>query len=192
MKKIRLSPGGIIKGNVVFKETGKPVGKGLNINFQKQIGGWAHGAATTKEDGSFETDGLKPGQYQVIVFMATPEWEKFVTSPDITVNAVAGTTSELTIEIEEGIMVKGSIIDESTGKPKSEGFSVMAYEGSTRNIPLKGVAVKEDGLWEMYLPEGEITLMYYGSGLQSPQEFKKIQVSRDMPLEDLVIKVPSK
>ncbi|MHC4369878.1 MAG: hypothetical protein ACYSW8_19885, partial [Planctomycetota bacterium] len=46
--------------------------------------------------------------------------------------------------------------------------------------------------WELYLPEGEHTIMYRTRDMRQQQEFKKLSVKKGEPVEGLVIKVTIK
>jgi hypothetical protein len=95
------------------------------------------------------------------------------------------------IEMEKGISVSGTMIDAATGKPPvdREYAYVRTAEGRTQSAYSQ---IKEDGSWELFLPEGDHRIIYRCRGMNQQQDFKRIKVEKGKPVKDLVIKVGAK
>ncbi|MCK5644945.1 MAG: hypothetical protein KAJ19_29365, partial [Gammaproteobacteria bacterium] len=68
------------------------------------------------------------------------------------------------VELVEGILVKGRVIDARTRQPHSDWVNLRAKMHGTKFSLV--TSTRYDGIWEMYLVPGEYELEYYGRGLK--------------------------
>ena len=80
------------------------------------------------------------------------------------------------------------MIDAATGKPPSDRQNTYVRTASGRAYS----SIKEDGTWELYLPEGEHQIMYRYKESNQQKEFKRVKVKKGEPVKELVIKVGAK
>jgi hypothetical protein len=87
--------------------------------------------------------------------------------------------------MEKGIMVSGTMIDAATGKPPSDRQYAYVLTANGRAYS----SVKEDGTWELYLPEGEHRIMYRYKDINQQKEFKRLKVKKGEPIKGLIVEV---
>ena len=182
---IRLVRGGAIAGSVV-DQSGRPVPR---VNVRASSGKrWSwndHDRSQTRDDGSFQIDGLRPGSYRVT---ASRErwWGGELRSPGkgdddphgekIEVRAGETARVKLVVESQDGV-IRGRVVD-AGGRPVSDAFvdaqreseSAAAAEGSARMAMRWGWArtptlSNPDGTFTVdKLSPGRYTLRAYRKG----------------------------
>ena len=177
-----LSLAAILKGTVIVKETGKPES---TTDASIVVCGGGNRRCERGENGTFFLDDLVPGQYNLWYLPTTPEGRKYVCASPPSFTAAPGETVEITLEIEEGIPVRGKFVDAKTGEALKGWKTLMAFRASNRYDP----TVDEDGTWEIYLPEGEIDLQYSVEGMGRYQSFKTFNLEKGKAYEGFVIEV---
>jgi len=180
-----LSPGGIIKGKLVLKETGKPLKAKAQISLVSSEG--IVYDYVVSEDGTFNADDMEPGEYKIFYNFNNLQDRKYVCNNILTINVRAGETKNLTIEFEVGTLIKGKIIDSQNNKVP-ENMMIYTYLESKQPIFTK---VNNDGSWEVYLPEWDYSI-YYTLPNQTrfePKLAKKIKVEKGKTYEDIIIKI---
>ncbi len=141
---------------------------------------------TVEKDSSFEWDHCAPGTYTLTPNAMTEEAYKFIcTSTTCEAEVKTGQTVNIVIEMEEGTLVSGTMIDAATGKPPSD--RNYAYVRITEARAYS--SIKEDGSWKLYVPEGEYKIMYRCNRTSRQEEFMQVKVEKGKPVIDLVIKV---
>ncbi|HEX2971661.1 MAG TPA: carboxypeptidase-like regulatory domain-containing protein, partial [Tepidisphaeraceae bacterium] len=185
-KSFALSLAAHVKGRVVLKGTGQAPTEAADgsIYFQNP----REGGSTSKvqPDWSFSADDLKPGKYRALIYYRDNKaLRKYVCSAPPDVEAVAGKTLDVVIELEEGIPLRGKLVDAKTNKPL-EGYVYAQLQGDPN---MGGYSeVEKDGSWLGYLPrEGEYVVKYYLMPAREPKAFKTITVRKSEPLPELVI-----
>jgi uncharacterized GH25 family protein len=141
-----------------------------------------------EKDGSFSYSHCQPGPYKLSANSSTEEGRKLICLSAREVEVKTGQTVDVVIEMEKGILVSGTMIDAATGKPPEdrEYAYVRTAEGQTNSTYSP---IKEDGSWELYLPEGEHIIMYRIKEMNRQEEFKRLKLEKGKPVKDLVIKV---
>ena len=158
---LTLKPGNAIMGRVINKTTGRPQPRGQVQCASKSSGG----VGAINEDGSFTIPNLQPDEYEVF-FTPTDDADRtLVTVAVPRVTAGSDAALRLNLEVEEGVLVRGRLIDPATGKPLASVSELSVKQGESR-ATVAGGEVKEDGQWEMVLAPGTYTLIYYNSELQ--------------------------
>jgi len=180
----RLIRSGRITGKVVRIDNGE-LPADLNVSLVMTSGRRARENLTVEEDGSFSWDHCTPGSYTLSAISPTTEGRKLICMSPCEVEVKTGETVEVVIEMEKGVLVCGTMIDIATGKSPSdrEYAYVRTAEGRAYS------PIREDGSWELYLPEGEHKIMYRCKDMRQQQEFKQLRVEKGKPIKDLVIKV---
>lgn len=140
-----LDDAGSIKGSVV-DTAGKPVA-GVQIS-ARAIGGtfgWGGNGNRSDEDGNFQLDGLRPGDYRVI---AQRTWSDQLRKPGttddstqgekVTVRAKAVGTVRLVVESQTG-SIKGIVVD-AAGAPVADAFVSAVRESDAAGAASSNVA----------------------------------------------------
>ena len=167
--RLTLVPEARIAGRVVTRLPGVSTA-GLKIGLQNTNQSQSFWRETrTDADGRFEMHGLPEGAGNLfpIDHPADGPW---------TYRAIdglalrAGTTSEVAIELIEGVLVEGKVLEAGTGKPIT-GISMGMY-GPAR--PRSGAAINiaktdENGRYRYRLPPGEAYLYLYDPGSWQPR-----------------------
>jgi protocatechuate 3,4-dioxygenase beta subunit len=131
--KLVMSGGGSIDG-IVTDEDGTPV-SGVEVSARGKVYSWNN--ATTRDDGTFEKNGLTPGDYRVT---ASRSWwgeemrgpgqsDDDVHGASVTVRAGQTSHVKLTVEREKGA-IHGSVVD-SAGKPVTDAFVIAQRESDS-------------------------------------------------------------
>ncbi|HCO94851.1 MAG TPA: hypothetical protein DIU00_13020, partial [Phycisphaerales bacterium] len=183
----RLSRTGTITGRVTLTDAGE-LPDGLRILLEMISDRRVREYVPAEQDGSFSYDHCKPGPYKLSADSSTEEGRKLICCSDCQVEVKAGQTVNAIIEMEKGISVSGTMIDAATGKPLEdrEYAYVRTAEGRTQSAYSQ---IKEDGSWELFLPEGDHRIIYRCRGMNLQKDFKRIKVEKGKPITDLVIKV---
>jgi len=183
----RLSRAGTITGKVTLTDAGE-VPDGFRILLEMTSDRRVREYVPAEKDGSFTCDHCKPGYYKLTADSTSEEGRKLICCSDCQVEVKAGQTVDVVIEMEKGTSVSGTMIEAATGKPPAEReyAYVRTAEGRTQS---EYSQIKEDGSWELFLPEGEHRIIYRCRGMNLQKDFKQIKVEKGKPVKDLVIKV---
>ena len=195
-KTVAMVKGAGLKGRIVLKSTRTPLapqnGTGSHIMIMKASGAYGTGAQL-KPDGTFSSDELEAGTYSVRFVSADPELRKYILKNAPTVTTKTGETADLTVELEEGIALKGRITnlpsDISAKAPQDQIGTVIATRSGERNYTAYSTIDKE-GQWTMYLPDnGKYTIRCYVAveGARSEQSAGIIEVKDNKAPADMVI-----
>ncbi len=160
---LRLSPGATISGRVVLKgAAGKGLFEGVSVLAQSTSNRGGN-EAEVKPDGSFLIEGLRADTYRLDCHRrdGSGPW-KYVCPMPPEVEAKAGETATVAVELEEGIPVRGTLVDKTTGQAP-RGKKIVTVQ-KAKEQPVSGVQVKDDGSWEMYLYPGQFNLAYLIEG----------------------------
>ena len=134
--------------------------------------------------------GCGPSSYACRILSRDKALRKFVRSTPPTFDVAVGKPSEVLLEMEEGIPVRGTLVDAKTGKP-CRGRVVALMR--TAPQPSDDVESEEDGRWILDVPQkGEYTLWYNTADGQSSVYRENVKVEKGKPVEDIVIKVGPK
>jgi hypothetical protein len=139
------------------------------------------------EDGSFRIQGLVPirdafrldslpaedrariddgGVTWILRFSSThPEGKRYIWGSPPAFDIQVGETKEVLVEVEEGTLVTGTVLDAKTGKPPLDWVRFEVTNPRT-SFSAWGSPRQHDGStnWEIYLPPGEFQLKYCGPG----------------------------
>jgi len=151
----RLTRAGRITGRVTRTDGGE-LPADLRVSLVMTSGRRVREYLPIEEDGSFSWDHCTPGSYTLSAISPTTEGRKLICTSPCEAEVKTGETVDVVIKMEKGVLVCGTMLDVATGKPPSdrEYAYVRTAEGQAYS------AVKEDGGWELYLPEGEHIIMY--------------------------------
>ena len=136
---LRLSAGGQVHGNVL-DETGRPVANAL----VEAYGESANRKALTRDDGSFEMAGVRPGRYRVVARLSSSgALRRPGTTDDDALGERAvvkdGDTVRVTLRVESQVgTIRGRVVD-SDGSPVTDAY-VMAQRESDATGASKGAA----------------------------------------------------
>ena len=185
----RLSRAGTITGKVKLTDAGE-LPDGIRVLLEMPSDRRVREYVTAEKDGSFSCDHCKPGPYKLSANSYSEEGRKFICCSDCQVDVKAGQTVEVVIEMEKGTSISGKMIEAATGKPPADRdyAYVRTADGRTQSAYSQ---IKEDGSWELFLPEGDHSIIYRCRSMNRQQEFKRISVEKGKPIKDLVIKVGS-
>jgi len=183
----RLARAGTITGKVILTDAGD-LPNGFRILLEMISDRRVREYVPAEKDGSFSCDHCKPGLYKLSANSSSEQGRKLICCSDCQVDVKTGQTVEVVIEMEKGTSVSGTMIDAATGKPPAdrEYAFVRTAEGRTQS---EYSQIKEDGSWELFLPEGEHKIIYRCRGMNQQKDFKRIKVEKGKPIKDLVIKV---
>jgi hypothetical protein len=199
-KTFTMVKGAGLKGRAVLKSIGALVvpqdDTGSHVLIMKPTGEYGT-AAQLKPDGTFSTDELEPGTYSVRFASADRSLRKYVVRNAPTVTTKSGDTADLTLELEEGIPLKGKFTslpsDNSanvrTNMPQDQIGWVSATRAGERNYATYGT-VDKAGQWIMYLPDnGKYTIKYVitNEGRAGEQSAGIIEVKDNQPPADMSI-----
>ena len=203
----RLRPGGDIRGKVVFKETGQPFAKPgrvtvtgiVSLSTRPPISRYTY----VREYGTFHIPGLvpfrdaflldlKPEQLAkirgdnlqwVISYESTdPEGKKYVCADPPSLDIRIGTTQEVVVELVEGSLVQGKVIDRVKKTAPSGGVTITATKrGSSYTAHCSAKA--SDGTWVMYLPPGQHELQFHIFGQPYESRKRSIRVAEGETLD---------
>jgi protocatechuate 3,4-dioxygenase beta subunit len=171
-----LTPGGNIKGRLVDTR-GKGIA-GIEVRTLDYRNG-RFGRAQTGKDGCYFIKGLIPGKYQVSADMD----DELIKSVDKIVVTQGQTTEAPDLKTEEGVFVKGRVLDSKTGKPVSDVvIQALAINGSTLLWNALSRPSDKQGSYKVKVLPGEVYVMnyscldpYYASISEEP---RKIEVSK--------------
>lgn len=155
-----LTQGGVIKGRVVNKTTGKPQVSGS----VRCVGAVLVTSGAIGEDGTFTVANLTPGDYKLFYEPAEDDDRKWVPVAVPSVTVSAGPAPEANLELEAGIHVGGKLLNPKTGKPPQNPSEVSASLAGGTEQAASCEVKEETGEWQLYLAPGTYTLMYYVTG----------------------------
>ena len=198
-KMVTMVKGAGLKGKVVLKSTGVPVvSQGLTGTYVRiQNADGENAVAQVKPDGTFFSDELEPGVYSAEFTSVDPELRKYVLKIAATVTTKTGQTTDLTLELEEGIPLKGRFTSLPSTRPANVGTNmpqdqvgwVSATRAGEQNSTAYGT-VDKAGQWIMYLPDnGRYTIKYVipNEGRAGEQSARTIEVKDNQPPADMTI-----
>ncbi len=180
-KVIRLKPGGNVEGRIVLKGSETLVPR-MRVILQNQ----ADGRSAASDDGTFTVDGLREGDYRAFAQAIDKANRKYVCPVPAPVTVTVNSTSKVTVEVVEGVAVRGTFLEENSGKPLKANCGVQARKKEDKN-PAGWARPDENGAWEMYLPEGEYDLVYAVEPGNKERAFKSIKAENGKPIEGLAI-----
>ena len=181
------SKGCSLIGQVVDRVTGKPMrlrnGAGI---FMQSVGQGTYESAASRIDGRFGILNMPPGEYDVTanLYFDNPQ---YVCKSPVRVRLEQGRTAEMTIPMEVGIRVTGSLVQAKTGKPLRGGSieAKMVNGGKSAQAQFD-----EEGRWVLHLPdEGDYMLVYYSLSGRAEAKPMKIHAQRGKPMEGVEIEV---
>ncbi|MEM7791137.1 MAG: sigma-70 family RNA polymerase sigma factor [Verrucomicrobiota bacterium] len=147
---------GVIEGTLIY-EDGSPAA-GLTLYARRTPSGedGAEFATTVESDGSFQIKRLPEGYYLVRAH-TIPNWTMNAET-NIQVKSAHVTRLETPLVMEQGIWVRGRIIDKASEEPIL-GASVLRY-GEDGSIPGESESIDEgDGYYQVQCPTGKSTLI---------------------------------
>jgi protocatechuate 3,4-dioxygenase beta subunit len=175
-----LEDGGSITGIVVDAQ-GAPVAD-ISVRAMPVSGrwGWGSDSATTRADGTFVLDTLRPGEYRVI---AQRDWSDQLRKPGSTdddkqgekVSVVLGkpATVKLVVESQSGT-IKGTITD-ARGEPVSDAFVVAARESDAAGAQRSSARITRwsDDKPVLSSTDGKFTLAKLSPGTYTVRAYRK-------------------
>jgi thiol-disulfide isomerase/thioredoxin/uncharacterized GH25 family protein len=192
---IQLLPGGVVQGRVTNSEDGKPAA-GIRVGAQA-VGiadGW--GETTTDSTGAYRLVGLRPGAYNVAVFLrgdrekdvTAHAYEKMEIKPGVALTAQD-------FKLIPGSRITGKVTDQSTGQPI--GGVMIGIYGPAH--PRSGAAVQStttgpDGVYHARVPAGPQYVYVIGppsNRFERPKEGVSITVGEDASLTQDFALTPS-
>lgn len=190
---IRLEPPGRVSGlPEIMKELGETGEEDANPVYE----------STCSAEGGFEFSDLPPGRYKVsllfprVPFQGThfrpPELDHYERWGEITFEEPGIKEKDLNILCGENAVVRGEVIDESTGLPvKREGISITLVNYPLQNVYLtKGVSPKDGTFCFRCIPEGEYQLILAGPGGYNKFYIMVMKVRRGELKDDIRLAVP--
>ena len=182
-------PGVPVRGKIVFKGSGKLPPTTAPVSVDLQSTNPREGVSSTTFNGAdwtFTSEGVRAGTYRANIYIREKSLRKYVCAESPSFDAVAGKTAEVTVELVEGIRVRGKI----TGfKPDEavEGGVVASPSNKQRVFDLWS-ELEKGGTFEIYLPsEGEYQLQYYLQGMNNYAPGPKVIVEKGKPVPDVII-----
>lgn len=151
----QLSPGvAIVKGLLVEETSRKPLAQ---THIELRSSTYQAREVGTNKDGSFLIEDLEPGVYVPVMCADTnAEYRRYVCAPEPMV-AEAGKTAVVTVKAQQGIAVRGCLIDAKTGKrPAARRLYLMTSLKTGEEVASDWIG--EDGTWELLLPPGTFSL----------------------------------
>lgn len=182
-----LTRSGTIQGKVVIRETGKPFTEGQIFVQSPENGGGQ--VVRVGQDGAFTIDGLKTGEYKLILTQGseTPLSHVPVAYPSVAVEV--GKKVAVTLEVQEGVLVKGKVVNPATGKaPEGKGF--VAARAKDNPFAGSGVLLQPDGLWQFRLAPGVYELGYGvigQNGGSEPTVKQPLTIEKGKKYEEIVL-----
>jgi beta-lactamase regulating signal transducer with metallopeptidase domain len=179
LAEVRLVKAGVIEGQVLDSGTGQPVG-GLLVGmqcidrpFRGDLGdlddaAFFFGQSKTNENGRYQIGEIPAGTFNVYLTSTVPG--RASVAIDSLKVAPGQTVQAPPIRLVKGGIVKGRLIDSSTGKPavvaEDEWVSIGAH-GPSRprsGASIQGTRVREDGSFDIRLPPGKNFVYLSGGG----------------------------
>jgi beta-lactamase regulating signal transducer with metallopeptidase domain/protocatechuate 3,4-dioxygenase beta subunit len=177
LAEVRLVKAGVIEGQVLDSGTGQPVG-GLLVGMQRinrpyrgDLGDLDDAAfffarSKTNANGRYRIGEIPAGTFNVYLTSTVPD--RASVAIDSLKVAAGQTVQAPPIRLVKGGVVKGRLIDSSTGKPavvaEDEWVSIGA-QGPSRprsGASIEGTRVREDGSFEIRLPPGKNSVYVSG------------------------------
>jgi len=151
----QLDPGvAMLKGTVVEKDSRLSV---TNACVELRSSDKQQREITTDQTGKFSIEDLEPGVYvPVLQVRERSKHAAYVCTPEPVI-AEAGQTSEVTISIQQGITLRGQLIDAHT-KLALTGKRIYLEASLRTGEQVASSSIQEDGTWEMLLPPGSFDL----------------------------------
>jgi hypothetical protein len=173
-----------VRGNCTYR--GKPV-EDFEILFWNPA---EYGRTTTRsffgrEDGSFELDEAPGGSFWITASSSLSP----VCEP-VEVQCAPGATAEVTLELLDGIMGKGRVVDRSTGAPVQDAAVHLFVKGGIAPVARWGlpVPVRSDGTFELagFLP-GESHIRVLAPGYSDLFSSREVTSGRTLDWGDLAL-----
>jgi protocatechuate 3,4-dioxygenase beta subunit len=174
--KVALPPEAKIRGTIVEKTTGRPVGD-IRLTVQPEAGGLPlqQEPIAAAPDGSFSVGGLAPGRYTVQLPPARNTLAEWISEP-VTVTVKAGeTSSAVKLELVKGGIVEVLVKESGTGKPVEKASVSVRPSQSTR---WTGGQTDQNGLTRMRVVPG----LYEVSGA-----YKQGYTGENQPLNQIEV-----
>jgi len=155
---VTLHPAGsTVTIRVVRRDSGKP----FNFGNVALVGETCRGVGSIDLHGEVLLESIEPGQYMPsLISNQFREDRRYVCVPQPVV-VPPGTDHVAVVEVQEGIPVKGQLLEAGTGQPaKKNKASLTACLAGTKTFVNCADVNDEDGTWELYLPEGAFDLSY--------------------------------
>lgn len=102
---------GRIKGRLLDSSTGKPVPGVKVMAVNAEVAAGVPVSMLTRDDGTFEFNGVTPGMYAVWVMEASKPVQ-----PQMDIQVAENETAEVTLHAVQGTLVQGRVVDSRTGK----------------------------------------------------------------------------
>ena len=140
----------IVKGMLIDESSGKPL---PDATVQLRADNNLNRYVITNEQGAFFIEDLEPGEYVPVLSKIEGGTDKnLVCVPDI-FTAEAGKTLQVTLKTQEGILLKGRLIESKTQqRPTERRVYINACLKSRQVISSDSIA--KDGSWELLLAPG--------------------------------------
>jgi hypothetical protein len=140
----------IVKGMLIDESSGKPL---PDATVQLRADNNLNRYVITNEQGAFFIEDLEPGEYVPVLSKIEGGTDKnLVCVPDI-FTAEAGKTLQVTLKAQEGILLKGRLIESKTQqRPTDRRVYIDACLKSRQVISSDSIA--KDGSWELLLAPG--------------------------------------
>jgi len=140
----------IVKGVLIDESSGKPL---PDATVQLRADNNLNRYVITNEQGAFFIEDLEPGEYVPVLSKIEGGTDKnLVCVPDI-FTAEAGKTLQVTLKAQEGILLKGRLIESKTQqRPTDRRVYIDACLKSRQVISSDSIA--KDGSWELLLAPG--------------------------------------
>ena len=140
----------IVKGMLIDESSGKPL---PDATVQLRADNNLNRDVITNEQGAFFIEDLEPGEYVPVLSKIEGGTDKnLVCVPDI-FTSEAGKTLQVTLKAQEGILLKGRLIESKTQqRPTERRVYINACLKSRQVISSDSIA--KDGSWELLLAPG--------------------------------------
>lgn len=140
----------IVKGMLIDESSGKPL---PDATVQLRADNNLNRDVITNEQGTFFIEDLEPGEYVPVLSKIEGGTDKnLVCVPDI-FTAEAGKTLQVTLKTQEGILLKGRLIESKTQQRPTERRVYINVCLKSRQV-ISSDSIAKDGSWELLLAPG--------------------------------------
>jgi hypothetical protein len=180
-----------IKGVIVEKTTGKPVG-GVELRYTsgQELGYYRPKPLVSKEDGTFSIEALVATRYLLELVQPSEKLPDWVADPVEVITEKGKTKSGVKIELSKGGVLEVKVIDAVNKEPVEEAYVIVNNQVSNRSASRRS---DEEGMARMRLMPGDYQLTYInkqGYSRQRLQDTVTIEDGQTQRLEYELVGMP--
>jgi len=146
---------------------------------ERNRGASSYGQAITREDGTYDIDGLEAGKHQVSFYLKG-EQDYLVPTPEEITLAVGDSKTLPDARAVEGVLISGKVTEKG-GKPL-EGAQIGAYGTTNDSTDTSGAVMSATsdakGIWKMRSLPGQVKVYVMGNptGFVNDQQMKTLDI----------------